>query len=91
MNYYDTHIKSEKVTQELAAQIFKRLTEQSKIRFFNYSGAGSISYNSRGVVNIDDLLAAANINQAEVSVKSEFEQYEEAESFDNIVVTIHKS
>ena len=91
MNYYNTHIESENVTQELAAQIFNRLTAERKVRLFNYSGAGTISYNSRGMIDIDDLLAAANINQAEVSVKSEFEQYEEEKTFDNIVVTIHKS
>ena len=91
MNYYDTYIESEKVTQELAAQIFNRLIEERQVRSFNYSGAGSISYSSRGIGNINDLLTAANIDQTEVSVKSEFEQYEETESFDNIIVTIHKS
>ena len=35
-NYYYTTIKSDKMTQKIAAEIFNKLAEERKIRYFDY-------------------------------------------------------
>lgn len=79
-NYYYTTIKSDKMTQKIAAEIFNKLAEERKIRYFDYD-ENQLKFNTRGLVDIQDILNRYNIKKEEIEVKDEFELvYETSES-----------
>lgn len=73
-NYYYVDIKSEKMNQDIANEIFNEISSKNKIRRFNFS-EGYLSYNSRGLTDITDILNKYNFNdeEDEISIKDEFE------------------
>lgn len=72
MNYYSVNIKSDKITQELATQIFKEITSQGLVRYFNYSMDGTISYNSRSLADIRKILETIKITNEQIQIQDEF-------------------
>ena len=70
-NYYYVKIKKN-VNQELAAEIFARLATFCKIRQFSFRG-DSVTYNTRGLIDIEDLLEKYGINEEDIDVADEFE------------------
>ena len=74
MNYYYVYIKSDKITQKLAAQIFNEIASQGRVRSFKFIEAGMISYNSRGLADIGKLLEDAGVKDEEIKIQDEFER-----------------
>ena len=70
-NYYYVTIKSDKMTQEVANQIFQEMATKNKIRSFNFS-EGYLAYNSRGLTDISEILDKTGFTDEEVEVKDEF-------------------
>lgn len=75
-NYYYVRIENENVNQELAAKILTRFTTSCKVRHFSFC-EGCISYNTRGLIDIHDIIEEYGINEEEVDVVDEFELVEE--------------
>lgn len=73
-NYYNFIIKSDKITQEVASDIFTQASAHNKITHFEFS-EGHIFMYSRGVPDIADVLEKYNITDDELSLKSEFEVF----------------
>lgn len=71
MNYFDVKIKSKNLTAPAAAEIFNRLSTSCKIRMFSYD-AGHLFYNTRGLIDVSDILTANNITNEELRVIDEF-------------------
>lgn len=71
-NYYYTTIKSDKMTQKIAAEIFNKLAEERKVRYFNYN-ENQLKFNTHGLVDIQNVLDKHNIKEEEMKVKDEFE------------------
>ena len=73
-NYYYVDIKSEKMNQDIANEIFNVISSKNRIRRFSFS-EGYLSYNSRGLTDITDILNKYNFNdeEDEISIKDEFE------------------
>ena len=68
------------MTQKIAAEIFNKLAEERKIRYFDYD-ENQLKFNTRGLVDIQDILNRYNIKEEEMEVKDEFELvYETSES-----------
>ena len=78
-NYYYVTIESEKMTQEVANEIFNVISSKNRIRRFSFN-EGYLSYNSRGLTDITDILNKYNFNdeEDEISVKDEFQLVYEA-------------
>lgn len=76
-NYYYVRIENEKINQELATKIFARLASSCKIRHFSFC-EGCISYNTRDLIDIRDILEEYCIDEEEVEVIDEFELVEKA-------------
>lgn len=74
-NYYYVEIKSEKLTQEVAAEIFNHIMRHQRVRWFNFSESGSINYNSRGLEDISEILEKYGITEEEIKVEDEFERF----------------
>lgn len=73
-NYYYITIKSDKMTQNIAAEIFVELSSSNLIRAFEYSGNGYLHFNSRGVsARIGKILEKYGFTDEEVEVKDEFD------------------
>ena len=73
-NYYWITIKSEKMTQKIAAEIFAELSNSNLIRAFEYSEGGYLHFNSRGVsTRIGRILYEYGFTDEEIEVKDEFE------------------
>ena len=70
-NYYYTTFEDDKITQEVAEKIFARLVSSCRIRHFEFC-EGKISYNTRGLVDINDILDEYGI-EVEANVVDEFE------------------
>ena len=54
-NYYYVRIENENVNQELAAKILARFATSCKVRYFSFC-EGCISYNTRGLIDIRDII-----------------------------------
>ena len=63
-NYYNFIIKSDKITQEVASDIFTQASAHNKITHFEFS-EGHIFMYSRGVPDIADVLEKYNITDDE--------------------------
>ena len=73
-NYYWITIKSEKMTQEVAAEIFAELSKSNLIRIFDYSEGGYLHFNSRGVnTQIGKILEKYSFTDKKIEVKDEFD------------------
>lgn len=71
-NYYYVKIESEKMTQEVASKIFQEMATKNKIRNFNFH-EGYLTYNTRGLTDIREILESIGFTDEEVEVKSEFD------------------
>lgn len=71
-NYYYVTIKSDKMTQEVANEIFQEMATKNKIRSFNFH-EGYLTYNTRGLTDISEILESVGFTDEEVEVKDEFE------------------
>lgn len=58
--------------QKIAAEIFNKLAEERKVRYFNYN-ENQLKFNTHGLVDIQDVLDKHNIKEEEMKVKDEFE------------------
>ena len=74
-NYYYVKIESEKLTQRAVAEIFNYLTENCRVRWFDFSEGGLIKYNTRGLTDIGEILEKYEITDEEVEVEDEFERF----------------
>ena len=73
-NYYWITIKSKKMTQEVAAEIFTELSKSNLIRAFEYDEGGCLHFNSRGVsTRIGRILYEYGFADEEIEIKDEFE------------------
>ena len=79
-NYYFVTIKSEKMTQEVANEIFQAIEPKHLIREF-YFHEGYLYYNTRGLLDISDILNKYKFNDKvdKVEVKDEFDYVEMTE------------
>ena len=66
----------ENVNQELAAKILARFSTSCRVRHFSFC-EGCISYNTRGLIDIRDIIKEYGIDEEEVDVVDEFELVEE--------------
>lgn len=73
-NYYWITIKSEKMTQKVAAEIFAELSKSNLIRVFEYNEGGYLHFNSRGVsTRIGRILYEYGFTDEEIETKDEFD------------------
>lgn len=79
-NYYFVTIESEKMTQEVANEIFQAIEPKHLIREFHFH-EGYLYYNTRGLLNISDILDKYKFNDKvdKVEVKDEFDYVEMTE------------
>lgn len=75
-NYYYVRIENENVNQELAAKILARFATSCRVRHFSFC-EGCISYNTRSLIDIRDIIEEYGIDEEEVDVVDEFELVEE--------------
>ena len=75
-NYYYVRIENENVNQELAAKILSRFATSCKVRHFSFC-EGCITYNTRSLIDIRDIIKEYGIDEEEVNVVDEFELVEE--------------
>ena len=75
-NYYYVTIKSEKMTQQVAAEIFNKFSGSCRIRSFDFY-KGFLKYNTRGLIDITDILVKYGFTDEEIEVKDEFELFYE--------------
>ena len=75
-NYYYVRIENENVNQELAAKILARFATSCEVKHFSFC-EGCISYNTRDLIDIRDILEEYNIDEEEIDVIDEFELVEE--------------
>ena len=71
-NYYYVKIESEKMTQEVASKILQEMVTKNQIRSFNFH-EGYLTYNTRGLTDISEILDEVGFTGEEVEVKDEFE------------------
>ena len=71
-NYYYVTIKSTKMTQGVANEILQTLANKCRIRHFDFS-EGHLSYNTRGLIDISEILNTYDFNNDEVTIKDEFD------------------
>lgn len=71
-NYYYVKIESEKMTQEVASKIFQEMATKNQIRSFNFH-EGYLTYNTRGLTDISEILESVGFTNEEVEVKDEFD------------------
>ena len=79
-NYYFVTIESEKMTQEVANEIFQAIEPKHLIREF-YFHEGYLYYNTRGLLDISDILNKYKFNDKvdKIEVKDEFDYVEMTE------------
>ena len=65
-NYFYVKIDSEKITQNVACEIFNEMVNKNKIRHFDFVD-GHISYNTRGLTDIQYILDTHGITDEEVN------------------------
>ena len=78
-NYFYVKIDSEKMTQNVACEIFNEMVDKNKIRHFDFV-TGHVSYNTRGLTDIQHILDTYGITDEEIEIKDEFELAYEAEA-----------
>ena len=71
-NYYYVTIKSDKMTQEVAAEILQEMATKNLICAFTYH-EGYLYYNTRGLTDIGAILEKAGFADSEIDVKDEFD------------------
>lgn len=71
-NYYYVTIKSDKMTQEVASKIFQKMATSNLIRHFDFT-MGQLTYNTRGLTDIEDILKEYNFTDKDIEIKDEFE------------------
>ncbi len=73
-NYYYINIESDKMTQEVANEIFQTIVPKQRVRHFSFS-EGNLNYNTRGLVDVTEILEAYGFNDEEdkIEIKDEFE------------------
>ena len=71
-NYYYVTIKSDKMTQEIANEIFNAISEKNRVRSFDFIEAGVVRYNTRGLTDITEILNKYDFTDEEIEVKDEF-------------------
>ena len=71
-NYYYVTIKSDKMTQEVAAEILQEMATKNIIRAFTYH-EGYLYYNTRSLTDISPILERAGFIDSEIDVKDEFD------------------
>ena len=67
-NYYYVTIKSDKMTQDIAAKIFDKAAKNHRIRYFDYD-ENHLKFNTRGLPDIGDILESYGFKDEEVEVK----------------------
>ena len=78
-NYYYVTIKSDKMTQEVASKIFQKMSASNLIRHFSFI-EGHLTYNTRGLTDIVDILEEYGFTDEDIEVKDEFDlAYEQME------------
>jgi hypothetical protein len=72
-NYYYINIESEKMTQNVANEIFQTIAPKQQVRWFEFK-EGRLNYNTRGLEEISEILAAYGFNDDEdkIEIKDEF-------------------
>ena len=72
-NYYYINIKSEKMTQNVANEIFQTIVPKQQVRWFEFC-EGRLNYNTRNLEDISEILAAYGFNDDEdkIEIKDEF-------------------
>lgn len=70
-NYYYITIKSDKMTQDIAAEIFNTLIKKNMVRYFDYD-ENQLKYSTRGLVDITDILEKNNFNVKDIIIEDEF-------------------
>ena len=73
-NYYDVVIRSEKMTQKVASEIFKEAVKIKHIRYFSFcetNEGGYLTFNSHGLPDIGEILDKYDFTEAEIEVKDE--------------------
>ena len=80
-NYYYVTIKSDKMTQEVANKIFQRLSALNLIRHFSFI-EGHLTYNTRGLTDIVDILEEYGFTDKDIEVKDEFQL-----AYENMITT----
>ena len=68
-NYYYTTIKSEKCSQEMANQILQLISEKNRICDFIFNETGYIFYETRGIIDISEILKKYNVNENEIRIE----------------------
>lgn len=71
-NYYYVTIKSDKMTQEVANEIFQEMVHKNKIRNFNFI-EGYLHYNTRGLTDITSILNNYGLTDKDIEVEDEFQ------------------
>ena len=71
-NIYYITIKSDKVDQYFAKDIFDQIVAEGLVRSFSFHN-GYINYCTRGLADITSSLVDYNITNEEIDVKDEFE------------------
>ena len=76
-NYYFTTIESDKITPQIASEIFLDFSKSNRIRHFEFSEGGIVYLNSRGLPDdLENILSKHNFTEEEVKIRDEF-SYEE--------------
>ena len=70
-NYYSIRIESDKCSQEMAGEIFQKLMNKSRVRDFFFIETECVSYNTKGLLDISDILEKYGISENEISIKDE--------------------
>lgn len=76
-NYYYTIIESNKITPQIASEIFLDFNKSNRVRHFEFSEGGLVYLNSRGLPDdLEDILNKYNFTEEEIKIRDEF-SYEE--------------
>ena len=71
-NFYYVTIESDKMTQEVASEIFLEMAKKNLIRHFDFC-QGYLKYNTRGLTDITEILERYGFTDEEIEVKDEFQ------------------
>lgn len=71
-NFYYVTIESDKMTQEVASEIFSEMAKKNLIRHFDFC-QGYLKYNTRGLTDITEILERYGFTDEEIEVKDEFQ------------------
>lgn len=72
-NYYYVTIKSEKMTQKVANEIFQEMVDKNKIRHFNFI-EGCLHYNTQGLTDISSILNTYGFTDKDIEIEDEFQR-----------------